>query len=178
MLLERKSWVRRSRKHARCGTWSDEVWKSAAEPIGGNREAKATARDGVGQWTIEFAPARACGMEAEAEPQHQTQVNRYAGFSRLGQRGCQCDPDIRSRPRCIECGSGATLLNLIPRDLLSLCGRAVDEVTARSPLEGGRERDVRGLPVAAARSGTIPIRHGNASLAGTAPRLMTQLAAE
>ena len=45
----------------------------------------------LGQWTIEVFPARACGMEAGAEPQHRMQVNPFAGFSDLGQRAFQRD---------------------------------------------------------------------------------------
>jgi len=69
---------RRSRTRVECGVrqaWMDNVGcKSLLEPVGGNQEPEATARDGDSFRTTEVFPARACGVEARGLPLYRTQV--------------------------------------------------------------------------------------------------------
>ena len=66
-------------------------------------------------------PARACGMEAENEPQHRTQVKpRKAGLTWVSVPGT-ATPDIQPWQDGIEDGGGGTLFALIQGDL---CGSA------------------------------------------------------
>src|SRR3972149_12232555 len=94
------------------------------EPVRGNHEPEATARGRSWLLTATAFPARACGMEARAKPQHRTQVKpRKAGLS--GQACRSTRRPISNRDRTVLGTEAAGSCSSLPQEISPgpPCGR-------------------------------------------------------
>ena len=114
-----------------CGSWGQATapgyptwawmnrwgWKSPVEPVGGNHESEATARDEGDTMPTSICAVRPCGMEARDAPRSRTSVNPWRGWSGLGERAAQREARYPTEAGTVEGAAIAGHHSSLPQEI-------------------------------------------------------------